>query len=142
MHLMNEVKKALRLVLAKAFEHYPHRVLLTGIFSATKGRKFTFEFAIAGEEKILLRKAVPPKEFLEAMVPALAAQFENHRGVKPAFIMEWLLDEEAIQQGAIALADEISRQISENAESQKTTPGNWMDIDYRFATLKWGDSNQ
>src|SRR5208282_3473454 len=111
--MMSEMEKALRLGLAKVLEQCPRHCLLTGIFSAPKGGGFSFEFAVVGEKKLLLRMGMPQEEFLKVSIPALVSDFDEHHGMKPAFIMEWLLDEGVIQQGVRALADEIARQIVE-----------------------------
>ena len=118
--MMDEMKKSLRVGLARVFEHYPRCTMLTGIFSAPESGKLTFEFAVAGEEKVRLRMQVPPKEFLKAAIPAWTTDFEQHHGVKAAFVMEWLLDERIVQQGVGALAKEIARQIYEEAKTQKS----------------------
>jgi hypothetical protein len=136
---MEEMEKSLRVGLAKVFEHYPRCTMLTGIFSAAEGKKLTFEFLVAGEEKARLRLRIPPQEFLKAAIPAWRADFEGHHGVKPAFVMEWLLDERVIRQGVGALASEIARQIVEKAKSQKTTHHDWIDYDLR--TLKASEDN-
>ena len=136
---MNEMEKSLRVALARVFEHYPRCAILTGIFSAPKGRKLAFEFAVAGEEKARLRMQIPQAEFLKAAIPAWTTDFEGHHGVKPAFVMEWLLNESVIRQGVSALADEIVRQIVEKAKSQKTTHHDWIAYDLR--TLEASEDN-
>ena len=139
---MNEIEKSLRVALARVFEHYPRCAMLTGIFSASKGRKLTFEFAVAGEEKVRLRMQIPPKEFLKAAMPAWMADFEQNHGVKPAFVMEWRLDESVIRQGVGALADEIARQIVKEARLHDAPPDDWMDMDYYFRTFKAREDNE
>jgi len=133
---MGDIEKALRVALARVFEHYPRCSMLTGIFSAPQGKKLDYEFAVAGEEKVRLRMQTPSADFRQAVVLALATEFEKHHGVKPAFVMEWLLSDTVIQQGVGAIADEIARQIVEEARSHKTTPDDWMDMDCYFRTLK------
>ncbi len=140
--MMDEMEKSLRLGLAKVFEHYPRCTFLTGIFSAPEGKKLTFEFAVAGEEKLRLRMQIPPNEFLKMAVPTWIADFEGHHGVKPAFVMEWLLDESVIHQGVSALAKEISRQIVQEALLHDAPPDDWMDMDYYFRTLKVSEGDE
>ena len=137
--MTSEMEKSLRMALARVFEHHPRCTMLTGIFSAAEGKKLAFEFAVAGEEKVRFRMQVPPQEFLKVAMPAWTADFEEHHGVKPAFVMEWLVDESVIGQGVSALADEIVRQIVEKAKSQKTTHDDWIDYDLR--TLEASEDN-
>jgi hypothetical protein len=132
----------LRVGLAKIFEHYPNCALLTGIFSAPEGNKLVFEFTALGEEKTRNRMRLPHQEFLKAAIPALATEFGNHHGVRPAFVMEWLLDESVIQQGVSALTDEISRQIVEEARLHEAPPDDRKGMDYYFRTLTVSEGNE
>jgi hypothetical protein len=115
---------------------------LTGIFSVRDGDELVFEFAVAGQEKVRDRMRFPQEEFLKATIAALATGFEEHHGVRPVFVMEWLLDESVIQQGARALTDEISRQIVEEARLHEAPPDDRKGMDYYFRTLEIAENSE
>lgn len=135
---MTELEKDLRLGLARIFEHDPHFVMLTGLFSVKDhNNRMVYEFVVAGEDKVRNRMGLSQKEFLRVMVPLLAREFEEHHHLKPAFLMEWLIDQSARQQGVRALVDELTRQIVAESEVQTESPNDWLDMDYIFRTLSW-----
>lgn len=133
---MDEMEQSLRMALARVLEHCPRYLCLTGIFSASDGQQMAFKFAVASEEKLRRRLMIPLPEFLKVALPAWTSTFEQHHRVKPAFVMEWVLDESVIQQGVRAVTEEIVKQVVKEAKLHTAPPDDWGDIDYYFCTLK------
>ncbi|MHB8974816.1 MAG: hypothetical protein ACYC3X_30860 [Pirellulaceae bacterium] len=130
------MKRTIRLGLARVFEHCPKDAILTGVFSAVIDGDVKYEFAIAGEAKLQKRLELPANVYLSLMLSIIAREFEDHHGVKPAFVMEWYLGPESIAQGAESIAEEIERQVLEESRGHTVAPEELLDMDYELRVLR------
>ena len=129
MSIPAKIKNDVRVVLASLNEHCPQHAGLVGIFAAPINGMLRYEFLTSSQEKLEERLKLAQHIYYRAMLPVLSKEFEEHHAAKPAFMIEWIIFQDAWKLGTAALAEMITKHICDEAALHEQPPDDPLDVD-------------